>query len=80
MEERRNDVAIRQATYKALIEIYYNVKVRNTSYKVGDLVLRRNEASQKEHIGRLSRNREGPYQVVEATKTGSYILENMKGS
>lgn len=72
LEERRNNVAIRQASYKAMVEMYYNAMVKGSSCKVGDLVLWKNEISQKEHIGKLSLNSEGPYQVVEVRQNVSY--------
>ncbi|GJR79816.1 reverse transcriptase domain-containing protein [Tanacetum coccineum] len=45
LEERREEAAIREAKSKAKIEKYYNAKVRNTSFKPGDLVYRNNDAS-----------------------------------
>ncbi|GJS22442.1 reverse transcriptase domain-containing protein [Tanacetum coccineum] len=45
LEEKREQAAIREAKSKRQIEKYYNAKVRNTSFKPGDLVYRNNEAS-----------------------------------
>ncbi|GJS88124.1 reverse transcriptase domain-containing protein [Tanacetum coccineum] len=45
LEERREQAAIREAKSKANMEKYYNSKVRNTSFKPGDLVYRNNDAS-----------------------------------
>ncbi|GJV37464.1 reverse transcriptase domain-containing protein [Tanacetum coccineum] len=53
LEERREQAAIREAKSKAKMERYYNSKVRNTSFKPGDLVYRNNDASHAEDIGKL---------------------------
>ncbi|GJY03879.1 reverse transcriptase domain-containing protein [Tanacetum coccineum] len=53
LEERREQVAIREAKSKAKMERYYNSKVRSTSFKPGDLVYRNNEASRAEDTGKL---------------------------
>ncbi|GJX70107.1 reverse transcriptase domain-containing protein [Tanacetum coccineum] len=44
LEEKREQAAIREARSKAKIEKYYNSKVRNTSFKPGDLVYQNNDA------------------------------------
>ncbi|GJT11216.1 reverse transcriptase domain-containing protein [Tanacetum coccineum] len=53
LEERREEAAIREAKSKAKMEKYYNAKVRNTSFKPGDLVYRNNNASRAEDTGKL---------------------------
>ncbi|GKG43783.1 hypothetical protein Tco_0482876, partial [Tanacetum coccineum] len=53
IEEKREQAAIREAKSKRQIEKYYNTKVRNTSFKPGDLVYRSNEASRVEDTGKL---------------------------
>nr|GEV21831.1 hypothetical protein [Tanacetum cinerariifolium] len=53
LEERREHAAIQEAKSKAKMEKYYNVRVRNTSFKPGDLVYRNNKASHAEDIGKL---------------------------
>jgi transposase InsO family protein len=79
LQERREMAAIREAKYKAKIEQYYNQRVRPVSFKVGDFVYRRNEASRVESQGKLGPNWEGPYRVVEAYHNGAYKLETMEG-
>ncbi|GKF37759.1 reverse transcriptase domain-containing protein, partial [Tanacetum coccineum] len=59
-QERRETVAIREAKYKNKVEQYYNKRVRPVSFKVGDFVYRRNEASRMENQGKLGPNWEGP--------------------
>ena len=79
LQERREMAAIQEAKYKAKIEQYYNQRVRPISFKVGDFVYRRNEASRVENQGMLGPNWEGAYRVVEAHHNGSYKLETMEG-
>jgi hypothetical protein len=79
LEERRGEAKIREAKYKLQFERYYNVRVKHERYKPGDLVLRRNEASRKENTEKMRPKWEGPYEVAEAHKAGSYKLKDMKG-
>ncbi|GJW80517.1 reverse transcriptase domain-containing protein [Tanacetum coccineum] len=53
LEERREQAAIREAKSKAKMEKYYNLKVRSTSFKPGDLVYHRNDASYAKEGGKL---------------------------
>ncbi|GJS03909.1 reverse transcriptase domain-containing protein [Tanacetum coccineum] len=53
LEERREEAAIREAKSKAKMEKFYNAKVRNTSFKPGDLVYRNNDASQAKDTRKL---------------------------
>nr|GEW43786.1 reverse transcriptase domain-containing protein [Tanacetum cinerariifolium] len=61
LEERREQAAIRKARSKAKMEKYYNFKVRNTSFKPGDLVYRNNDANHAKDSGKLIPKWEGPY-------------------
>ncbi|GJY64814.1 reverse transcriptase domain-containing protein [Tanacetum coccineum] len=79
LEERREQAAIREAKSKAKMEKYYNSKVRNTSFKPGDLVYRSNEASHAKESGKLSPKWEGPYEVTEALGNGAYKLRARNG-
>ncbi|GJW23730.1 reverse transcriptase domain-containing protein [Tanacetum coccineum] len=54
IEERREQAAIRKVRSKAKMEKYYNSKVRNTSFKPGDLVYRNNNASHAKDSEKLS--------------------------
>nr|GEV83280.1 reverse transcriptase domain-containing protein [Tanacetum cinerariifolium] len=54
LEERREKAAIREARSKEKMEKYYNSKVRNTSFKLGDLVYRNNDASHAKDSRKLS--------------------------
>ncbi|GKA16283.1 reverse transcriptase domain-containing protein, partial [Tanacetum coccineum] len=66
LQERRKAAAIREARYKIKIEHYYNKRVWPVSFKVGEYVYRKNEASRLENLGKLGPKWEGPYLVVEA--------------
>ncbi|GJZ73925.1 reverse transcriptase domain-containing protein, partial [Tanacetum coccineum] len=79
LEERREEAAIREARSKAKMEKYYNAKVRNTSFKPGDLVYRNNNASRAEDTGKLGPKWEGPYEVTEALGKGAYKLKYRDG-
>ncbi|GJZ69277.1 reverse transcriptase domain-containing protein, partial [Tanacetum coccineum] len=79
LEERRAEAAICEAKSKAKMEKYYNAKVRNTSFKPGDLVYRNNDASRSEDIGKLGPKWEGPYEVTEALGKGAYKLKDRDG-
>ncbi|GKC90423.1 reverse transcriptase domain-containing protein [Tanacetum coccineum] len=76
LEERREHAAIQEAKSKAKMEKYYNARVRNTSFKLGDLVYRNNEASHAEDGGKLGPKWEGPYEVTEALGKGAYKLRD----
>nr|GEU62287.1 reverse transcriptase domain-containing protein [Tanacetum cinerariifolium] len=79
LEERREEAAIRKAKSKAKMEKYYNSKVQNTSFKLGDLVYRNNDASRAEDIGKLGPKWEGPYEVTEVLGKGAYKLRERDG-
>nr|GEV05344.1 reverse transcriptase domain-containing protein [Tanacetum cinerariifolium] len=63
LEEKREQAAIQEAKSKAMMEKYYNARVRNTSFRPGDLVYRCNKASHAEEGGKLGPKWEGPYEV-----------------
>nr|GEV94084.1 reverse transcriptase domain-containing protein [Tanacetum cinerariifolium] len=76
LEERREQAVIREAKSKAKIEKYYNSKVRSTSFKPGDLMYHRNDASRAEKVGNLGTKWEGPYEVTKALGRGAYKLRD----
>ncbi|GJR16181.1 reverse transcriptase domain-containing protein [Tanacetum coccineum] len=77
LTERREAAAIREARYKMKMEQYYNKRVSPTSFKVGEYVYRKNEASRVENLGKLGPKWEGPYLIVKAYQNGSYKLRTM---
>jgi hypothetical protein len=78
LEEKREEAKIREAKYKLQLERYYNARVKHERYKPGDLVLRRNEACRQENTGKMGPKWQGPYEITEAHKAGSYKLKDMK--
>ncbi|GJV79017.1 hypothetical protein Tco_1514887 [Tanacetum coccineum] len=79
LEERREQVAICEARSKAKMEKYYNSKVRNTSFRPGDLVYQNNDSSHAKDSGKLSLKWEGPYEVTEALGNGAYKFRDRNG-
>ncbi|GKE77410.1 reverse transcriptase domain-containing protein, partial [Tanacetum coccineum] len=79
LEERREQAAIREARSKAKIEKYYSSKVRNTSFKPGDLVYWNNNASHAKDSRKLGPKWEGSYEVTEALGNGAYKLRDRNG-
>ncbi|GJT29188.1 reverse transcriptase domain-containing protein [Tanacetum coccineum] len=77
LTERREAAAIREARYKMKMEQYYNKRVRPVSFKVGEYVYRKNEASRVENLGKIGPKREGPYLVVEVYQNDSYKVRTM---
>ena len=56
------------------------VRVKGKASKVGDLVLRRTEASQPTEVGKLSLRWEGSYQVVRIVRPEAYQLQRLDNS
>ncbi|XP_071740648.1 uncharacterized protein [Rutidosis leptorrhynchoides] len=79
IEERRLMATIREVNNKQQIARYYNKRVRALSFDVGEWVLRNNDASRAEKLGKLGPNWEGPYQVVAINAAGSYTLADIEG-
>ncbi|XP_071694588.1 uncharacterized protein [Rutidosis leptorrhynchoides] len=79
IEERMLMAAIREANNKQQMAKYYNKGVRTLSFDVGEWVLRNNDASRAEKLGKLGPNWEGPYQVVAINAAGSYKLVDLEG-
>ncbi|GJS39728.1 reverse transcriptase domain-containing protein [Tanacetum coccineum] len=79
LEERREQAAIYEARSKAKMEKYYNSKVRNTSFRPGDLVYRNNDARHAKDSGKLSPKWEGSYEVTKALGNGAYKLKDHNG-
>ncbi|GKF87838.1 hypothetical protein Tco_0258715 [Tanacetum coccineum] len=78
-KKKREQAAIFEARSKAKMEKYYNSKVRNTSFRPGDLVYQNNDASYAKYSGKLSPKLEGQYEVTEALGNGAYKLRDRNG-
>ncbi|XP_071900985.1 uncharacterized protein [Coffea arabica] len=55
LEHKREEAAIRMAKYKSQVARYYNARVRQLSFKTGDLVLRKNSVSRALGTGKKIR-------------------------
>ena len=80
LEERREIAQVRMAAYRQKVARYYNARVKNKAFKAGDLVLRRAAVSQPQDRGKLARNWEGPYEVKEVVRPGTYYLKELGGA
>ncbi|KAK3017080.1 hypothetical protein RJ639_007011 [Escallonia herrerae] len=80
LDKRREQATVRLAAYKHRVSKFYDQRVRHRAFRVGDLVLRRIEASaSREVVGKLAPNWEGPYRVVKLAGLGAYHLEHIDG-
>ncbi|KAL0412586.1 UNVERIFIED_CONTAM: hypothetical protein Sradi_1460300 [Sesamum radiatum] len=75
IQELRHSANARTTAYKAMMAKAYNSKVRHRGFQVGDLVLRRADATK--NLGKLDAKWEGPYQVTEVIGSGTYKLHKM---
>ena len=81
IDELRNAAQVKVAAYQQRVAKYYNSKVKDRSFKVGDLVLRKVMLNTKEaNTGCLGPNWEGPYRVTGVLRPGTYQLEDLDGT
>nr|GEV02670.1 reverse transcriptase domain-containing protein [Tanacetum cinerariifolium] len=79
LEEKREQTAIQEAGNRVKIKGYYNASVQSTSFRPGDFVYRRNEASHVKDGGKLGPKWEGPYEFTKALGKGAYRLRDPNG-
>lgn len=84
LAERREWAATRLSIYQDLITHHYNRKVKHIPLKVGDMILRKFEATYqgqqlKAKYRKLAARWEGPYCIAEACGYGSYYLAFQDG-
>ena len=80
VDERQEDSQLQLAHYQQKITRYFNSKVKKRAFSVGDLVLRRVFLAGKDpKDGVLGPNWEGPYQITEVIKEGTYKLARLNG-
>ena len=80
LDEKRERVELRQATYKYQVTKYYNQRVKHKSFLPSDLVLRKVTLSTKEPTSRkFGPTWEGPYKVIKVAKPRTCWLEDMRG-
>ena len=80
IEERREVARIRMEAQKQRMARYYDSKVKERKFKVGDTVLRQVFQNTKEPgAGALGYSWEGPYQITEVLRSGAYRLADLAG-
>ncbi|KAL2246121.1 UNVERIFIED_CONTAM: hypothetical protein Sindi_2880300 [Sesamum indicum] len=75
IEEKRDAVYARILHHKGLMMKSHDRRLRPRQLQVGDLVLKKVEASK--HVAKLEPPWEGPYKVIEIRKKGTYKLQDM---
>jgi hypothetical protein len=77
LEEARCAALVQLARYLEGIRHYHDRNVKECSFNVGDLVLRRIQNTEGLH--KLSSPWEGPFAVAKVTEPGSYRLQTLEG-
>jgi hypothetical protein len=77
LEEARCAALVQSARYLKGIRRYHDRNVKERSFNVGDLVLRRIQNTEGLHM--LSSPWEGPFTVAKVTGPGSYRLQTLEG-
>ncbi|XP_043809096.1 uncharacterized protein LOC122722457 [Manihot esculenta] len=81
LEEIREEGQVRATAYQQKAARYYNQKVRERSLKVGDLALRKLEATRKRAVvQKLALTWEGPFRITKVVKPGVYRIEDLQGN
>ncbi|GKD39675.1 hypothetical protein Tco_1259882, partial [Tanacetum coccineum] len=80
LEERRERAAIREAKAKLKMTKYYYARVYGVTFRPGDFVYRRYDASHAVDGGKLGPKWEGPYEITEAQRDGAYKLRSIDGT
>jgi hypothetical protein len=78
LEEARCTALVQSARYLEGIRRYHDCNVKERSFNVGDLVLRRIQNT--EGPQKLSSPWEGPFTVAKVTGRGSYRLQTLEGN
>ncbi|XP_056688345.1 uncharacterized protein [Spinacia oleracea] len=80
LPETRGNAALRQQLYKLRMTREYNKRFSRRILKVGDFVLRKMEAvGRANEQGKLTPTREGPYEIYEEVRDGTYRIQDMQG-
>jgi hypothetical protein len=77
IKEARSAALVQSATYLEGIRHYHDRNVKERSFNVGDLVLRRIQNTEGLH--KLSLPWEGPFTVASVIGPGSYRLQTLEG-
>ncbi|GMJ08371.1 hypothetical protein HRI_004506200 [Hibiscus trionum] len=79
-EETRDDSEIMVEARNQVILRYYNSRVSNKQFRLGDLVLRNTDASKPPiEMGKMALIWEGSYQVRKVIGFGAYKLAKLDG-
>jgi hypothetical protein len=76
LEEARCAALVQSARYLEGIRCYHDRNVKEHSFNIGDLVLRRIQNMERLH--KLSSPWEGPFSVSKVTEPGSYRLQTLE--
>ena len=68
------------AAYRQKVVRYYNSRLKNKVFRAEDLVLQRATVSQPQDLGKLAPNWDGPYEVKEVVRPGTYYLKELGGA
>jgi hypothetical protein len=77
VEEARCTALVQSARYLQGIRRYHDRNVKERSFSIGDLVLRRIQDESSLH--KLNSRWEGPFVIKQVTRPGSYQLEYPEG-
>jgi hypothetical protein len=77
LEKARCVALVQSARYLEGIQRYHDRNVKERSFNVGDLVLRRIQNTKGQH--KLSSPWEGPFTVAKVTRPGPYRLQTLEG-
>nr|GEY44923.1 reverse transcriptase domain-containing protein [Tanacetum cinerariifolium] len=80
LEGRRECATIRESKAKLKMPKYYNARVRGVTFRPGDFVYHRNDASYVVEGKKLGPKWEGPYEEIEALGDGAYKLWSTDGT
>lgn len=79
IEEQREKAAVRIQIYQQAGSQYYDPKIRDWSFSIGDLVLRKVfDGTREPRVGKLGTKWEGPYKITKIVRFGVYELEKYK--
>jgi hypothetical protein len=78
LEDARCNALVQSARYLEGIQRYHDRNIKERSFNVGDLVLRRIQNTKG--LDKLSSAWEGPFTVAKVTRPGSYRLQTLKGN
>ncbi|GAB2288854.1 hypothetical protein Dimus_038027 [Dionaea muscipula] len=80
VEERKEQATLRLAAYQQRVVRFHNSRVRNRSFRVGDLVLRDAKFEGKDApTGKLAHKWKGPFEITEEVRPGIYRLKTLDG-